>query len=758
MARRGRFGRRRRGGGNLTALIASLLREQRAARDRAIFDAYNNGGQFEGKPVTDKRILDYITERRNGFSKDDPLWDEWNNRLIQSKFSIGESKIQLRFQQGKVGAGAVAAFYRREMARLPQDSAFYREVAGRAAQWAKAAGAAARGRARGTARAALNKALAPTELFKAQYEFITTVLENEAKRRGLIEGNDKLHDADASDLTDMMNSISAIPMIVNGKPVDVPWSFDEWRKWDLKRADAYKTEILLKEKAGYTTKDLRKQWSRFVNEVIPKNNAIDDRAKFETALDRYLDAKANAHGDPTEILRATSDFLKAAGTIVSIADKRGDNDPEFIGAATKLIDALATGDASKVLDDSPDAFGYGLPEPIDDLAADVKAASKAAEDLAAGKAYYGQGEYGGEFSVHQYPPASPADLFATTGLSENQTQAIMDVNGRPMKVVLAGQEIKTAFLVKTERTKDGKAVDIPVDPASINPDEVRKGLVNGTFRIEEPETGQRVVGYTYRNPVNGEQSWGIYDENGKLRFTSTNPFTTALVGGVLLVSATPEIAPGTRDVVGYRPNIAASLDADSLSTGSPLLVGNEVDDAMLKKAVLSINPETGENELGLDPGQAVEFTNYLTQRSNNILSQFAVGRRDPLTMTSVESGLDEEMDMLSDAQRRAREDRLEAAGDLAERSFTQLPPPAFDREMTPVPSIKVPSLTTPKPPGAQDTSPLLTPAIQANADRMRQITAITTASGRRDPTNWRPPKPPVVRQPDYTTKSGDILR
>jgi len=39
MARRGRFGRRPRAGGNLTSIVANLLAQQRAAEDRVMFDA-----------------------------------------------------------------------------------------------------------------------------------------------------------------------------------------------------------------------------------------------------------------------------------------------------------------------------------------------------------------------------------------------------------------------------------------------------------------------------------------------------------------------------------------------------------------------------------------------------------------------------------------------------------------------------------------------------------------------------------------------
>src|SRR5690348_17353819 len=146
---RGRFGHRRRPGGSLTSLIHSLYQQQQAEQDRVMFDAYQNGGNgLDGKPVTDSKMRSYIAERRNGFSKDDPLYSEWNNRLIQLDFKIGEEKIGLAYKEGKVGAGAVANFYREQLQKIPKDSEFYRDVAGRAADWAKAGASAARGAAR----------------------------------------------------------------------------------------------------------------------------------------------------------------------------------------------------------------------------------------------------------------------------------------------------------------------------------------------------------------------------------------------------------------------------------------------------------------------------------------------------------------------------------------------------------------------------------------------------------------------------------
>src|ERR1035437_2711660 len=160
---RGTFGHIPGGGSgtNLTSMIKSLRDQQTAAQDKAIFDAYQNGGTYMGKPVTDVTIIAYITGRQNMYTKDDPLYSQWGDTLFQTKFSIGEQTIQLAYKQGKVSAGAVAAFYNQQMKSIPKDSQFGRTVMERAATWAKSAGAAARSGGKAAVRSAVDARLGP---------------------------------------------------------------------------------------------------------------------------------------------------------------------------------------------------------------------------------------------------------------------------------------------------------------------------------------------------------------------------------------------------------------------------------------------------------------------------------------------------------------------------------------------------------------------------------------------------------------------
>jgi hypothetical protein len=161
MARIGRFGRTLREAPDLTASIVAMMRQYRAQQDQNMFDAWENGGEYEGRKVTDAMLLSHIKSRRDELDKDDPLWDEWNNRLWQYRFTIAEQKANLKYQRAlasaaridtstRGGAAAYASaqsaanaamrgFYTQWARRLPRRSAAYRDLMASAAQYSRAA-------------------------------------------------------------------------------------------------------------------------------------------------------------------------------------------------------------------------------------------------------------------------------------------------------------------------------------------------------------------------------------------------------------------------------------------------------------------------------------------------------------------------------------------------------------------------------------------------------------------------------------------
>ena len=139
MARRARFGRLPRSAPSLTATIVSLAQEYQRVRDTNIEEAWKGGGLFEGKKVTDDQMLKYWTERRDGVSKDDPMWDYYNNQLHAFQFNIAETKAYLDYKQKDISEGEMAAFYEKWARKMPQNSANYRMLMTKAAEFRDAA-------------------------------------------------------------------------------------------------------------------------------------------------------------------------------------------------------------------------------------------------------------------------------------------------------------------------------------------------------------------------------------------------------------------------------------------------------------------------------------------------------------------------------------------------------------------------------------------------------------------------------------------
>lgn len=139
MARGGNFGRVPRAAPSLTNLLVSIAREMQSARDKNIMDAWKGGGLFEGKEVTDEMVLDHWKKRMDGVSPDDPLWDTYNTAHMQLDYAINESKMTVKYAQGKIGEAAMAQFYLNWAKKVPQNSEFYRALQRDAAQFMKAA-------------------------------------------------------------------------------------------------------------------------------------------------------------------------------------------------------------------------------------------------------------------------------------------------------------------------------------------------------------------------------------------------------------------------------------------------------------------------------------------------------------------------------------------------------------------------------------------------------------------------------------------
>lgn len=586
--RRGKFGHRRGGSTNLTALVAQLLKEQRAAEDRVMFDAWQNGGEVDGKAVTDDRLLGYIKKRRDGFSSDDPMWDEWDNRLTQYGFSIGESKITLAFQQGKVGAGAVAAFYRGQLKNIDKNSEFYRDVAGRAAQWAKSASGGARGRARGSATKGLRDKLNDLIYEGANYDALERGLTEYARREGIITGEQELTDAKAQDLRAMFDR-----GIYIGKD---RLTFDEFREAAVGKYKNLSKQVDLQIQLGNQGITARNKKQAFLEDTLVGLNTIDDRSQYEAVRESWEGEVARANGNPYAIAAANQRYAAALGRIGENASQTtsgySQNSSEFIGALRNEIGALLGGQATGV----SVAEMFGATGDLADSAASTLALEQAMKDIKAGKAYYGQTEPGGPLSVVAFEPGVADNPL---GLDPSLQPSVSTIAGIPQTVYLKGDEVRASIVVDAE----GKPV------YDLAPEALRAGLANGSLSLEE---GDR-LGFVFVNPTTGMKKYGVIDPtSGNMVFTSENPWNQDPINnGESLTILTEGFEKGGKYVPDMAALFANGVGPD-LTTADPLLA----DGTVAPKDLLALL-EAGVPGVNFAPEDVEDYKAKLIQRQQN---------------------------------------------------------------------------------------------------------------------------------------------
>src|SRR5882672_10083678 len=139
MSRTGNFGRAPRTATSLTNTIIAIAREYQQQRDTNIMNAWEKGGTFEGKKVTDKLVLAHWKERMNGVSPDDPLHDTYKNAVEQLDYTIAESKMTAAYALKKKSDGQMVSFYLGWAKKVPKDSEFYRVLQRDAGQYMRTA-------------------------------------------------------------------------------------------------------------------------------------------------------------------------------------------------------------------------------------------------------------------------------------------------------------------------------------------------------------------------------------------------------------------------------------------------------------------------------------------------------------------------------------------------------------------------------------------------------------------------------------------
>ena len=367
MARTGRFGRLPRQAPDLSGAIAALLREAQNQYDSNMVDAWKNGGEVEGKGVNDAKLLAHFRKRMEGLSKDDPLYDEWENRYTQYHFAIEESKMALKNDQGKISDGQMAAFYK-SWANKPEvtkNSEFYRSLLSRAAKWQAAASARSAGNSAAAAAEAHQKWV--NGFYKSHVqgsETATNYLIAIAKTYGAAPPNaDSLDDIDPNSVAygkfmDVIEDGKADDPNVQGlvdemnheiKKVSPNWEYSQSNLNDmLKRGD----EGLKRLVSESTTKTEGDQWRQRRETLRYESTRVKQSAaneRIQVAADTYALDLDSCAGDPYCARNAMQKFKdKLQGEVKNVVAGAGSltASTQDVRTSSALVNTIEQLDAS----------------------------------------------------------------------------------------------------------------------------------------------------------------------------------------------------------------------------------------------------------------------------------------------------------------------------------------------------------------------------------------------------------------------------
>lgn len=189
-------------------------------------DAWESGGEFEGGPATDERVLAYWRERLNGISPKDPLHDQYSNTVLHLEYAIAESKNSLLYAQGKISDEQRAQFFLDWAKKIPEDSEFYRILQRNAAQFVQRVKATSSARASRSSQAAQAASGQKTyNDYEAAGQFLTNVLTAVAKGLRIIQTDKTLiNDLQLASAPGGLSDTERIRQVID-QINEQPWSF-----------------------------------------------------------------------------------------------------------------------------------------------------------------------------------------------------------------------------------------------------------------------------------------------------------------------------------------------------------------------------------------------------------------------------------------------------------------------------------------------------------------------------------------------------
>lgn len=134
MARRAKFGRRPNVQPNIQGTLIAVAREAMFRTDSNMMDAWKSGGEVDGMPVTDDRALNYWKGRLADLDKKDPAYDTIKTQIMQLQYAVEQSKMDLKYVQGKIDEREYAQFFIKWSKKVPKNGEFWRALQKDAAQ------------------------------------------------------------------------------------------------------------------------------------------------------------------------------------------------------------------------------------------------------------------------------------------------------------------------------------------------------------------------------------------------------------------------------------------------------------------------------------------------------------------------------------------------------------------------------------------------------------------------------------------------
>lgn len=532
-------------------------------RDSTIMDAWRNGGQFRGAPVTDDVVLAYWQDRLKGVSSKDPLYDQYKNNVLQLQYTIEESKARTIYEQ-TVGSNSAAAnnkmadFYTSWLSKVPADSSFYRTLQQSAARFVQAAKSAAKSggaRVASSARDTANKAT--YDKYETAGAYLTGLLTATAKGSSIIQLDKNLITGvsgggavtDADKLQAIIRNINNnpgdfIPNIfdANGRRVTGQQVLDQLRKYDPSFSGSltsdYYAQVLRQQTQGQQIRlaDAMKNGTKTeVNDIIKAMDATNEAARQASVWDTSQ-LYAAARGE----------FERVAGSNASPAEKYAawtKYQSALIGLATNPdnpVDDITRGKliGEANLDSSTPTFGEAFigteaavdnPKENAETMVGVRYAADQVQAVASGQAAWAFGGPSGKD-----PNGDPTGGTIRSGSGQIVAVSWSDIRSSGAQMgVYAQSDGSVVPIFIAPQTVKVTARDQYNNNASSGTQMTQTKTVNGqtvtTASFQPTGNDQVAKVFTYVDGGKTTQIYAYLDGNGVTRYTLEKPWSDNVV-------------------------------------------------------------------------------------------------------------------------------------------------------------------------------------------------------------------------------------